>query len=64
MRMAKKETTSEGTPICPKHELAMVRRKSRFGEFWGCPKYPACRVTHKIMSESMQSKIKQSATLF
>ncbi|MGH7900779.1 MAG: hypothetical protein ACRENZ_03485 [Thermodesulfobacteriota bacterium] len=26
LRKAKKETTSEGYPICPKHDLAMIKR--------------------------------------
>ncbi len=36
------------TPICPKDgcERTMVLRNSRHGtEFWGCPRYPACRGT-------------------
>ena len=48
LRKAKKETTSDGTPICPKHDLAMIKRKGPYGQFWGCPRYPACKVTHKI----------------
>ncbi|MCM8787961.1 MAG: AAA domain-containing protein [Candidatus Omnitrophica bacterium] len=45
---AKKKMISEGTPICPKHDLEMVKRKGRWGEFWGCPKYPVCNFTKKI----------------
>lgn len=48
LRSSKKEKTPDGVPICPKHETQMVKRKSRYGEFWGCSKYPACRVIHKI----------------
>lgn len=48
LRSAKKETTTEGTPICPKHDLAMIKRQGPYGQFWGCPKYPACKVTDKI----------------
>jgi hypothetical protein len=48
LRKAKKEATSEGTPICPKHDLAMIKRQGPYGQFWGCPKYPVCKVTHKI----------------
>ncbi len=47
LRKAKKETTSEGIPICPKHDLAMIRRKGPYGQFWGCPRYPACKITEK-----------------
>jgi superfamily I DNA and/or RNA helicase len=48
LRKMKKEATSEGTPICPKHDLAMIKRQGPYGQFWGCPKYPACRVTDKM----------------
>lgn len=48
LRKVKKEATSEGTPICPKHDLAMIKRQGPYGQFWGCPKYPACRVTDKM----------------
>lgn len=48
LRKAKKETTSEGIPICPKHNLAMTKRKGPYGQFWGCPKYPVCKITHKV----------------
>ena len=48
LRKAKKETTSEGTPICPKHELAMIKYKGLYGQFWRCPKYPVCKITHKM----------------
>lgn len=48
LRKAKKETTSEGTPICPKHDLAMIKRQGPYGQFWGCPKYPACKITHPL----------------
>jgi len=47
LRKAKKEITSEGTPICPKHDLPMIKRKGPWGEFWGCPRYPACKITEK-----------------
>jgi hypothetical protein len=48
LRKAKKKVTSEGSPICPKHDLAMIKKQGPYGQFWGCPKYPACKVTHKM----------------
>ena len=48
VRKAKKETTADGAPICPKHEIVMIKRTGRFGEFWGCPRYPACKITERI----------------
>jgi superfamily I DNA and/or RNA helicase/ssDNA-binding Zn-finger/Zn-ribbon topoisomerase 1 len=48
IKKIKKEFTSDGTPVCPEHDILMVKKKGRFGEFWGCPKYPYCKVTEKI----------------
>lgn len=47
-RKAIKEKASDGSPICPNHGLVMVKRTGRFGEFYGCPRYPACKITDKI----------------
>ena len=47
-RKAEKELTADGLPICPDHELVMIKRTGRFGEFYGCPKYPACKITQQI----------------
>lgn len=48
LRNSAKKKTSDGTPICQLHDVTMVKRKSRFGEFWGCPKYPRCKNIEKI----------------
>jgi superfamily I DNA and/or RNA helicase len=48
LRNSKKEKTENGTPICQIHNVPMVKRKSRYGEFWGCPKYPRCKNVEKI----------------
>lgn len=48
LRKAKKEMTSESVPICPEHDLPMIQRKGPYGQFWGCPRYPACKITHKM----------------
>lgn len=47
-RKAKKEKSDDGSPICPNHQLVMVKRTGRFGEFYGCPRYPACKITERI----------------
>lgn len=48
LRKSSKEKTKEGIPICPRHEIEMVKKKGPYGEFWGCPRYPACRITEKL----------------
>jgi predicted RNA-binding Zn-ribbon protein involved in translation (DUF1610 family) len=39
------------SPACPKCGAALTLRKSRKdgSQFWGCPKYPACRGTRGII---------------
>ncbi len=37
---------AEGFEICPRCQKGiMVKRKGKHGEFWGCSKYPACKMT-------------------
>ena len=35
----------EGAPTCPECGSALVKRKGKNGEFWGCSAYPKCRTT-------------------
>ena len=38
----------EGAALaCPKCGKPMVARRSKYGEFWGCSGYPACREIHR-----------------
>ncbi|MFA5948338.1 MAG: AAA domain-containing protein [Candidatus Gracilibacteria bacterium] len=39
---------ANGIPLCPKCNLPMKKRLGRFGEFWGCIKYPTCKETVKF----------------
>lgn len=34
-----------GQKVCPRCGSFLVKRKGRFGEFWGCTSYPGCRYT-------------------
>ena len=50
-----KELSGEGTmdvrqnvKTCPKCGMTMVKRKGKFGEFWGCKGFPDCRYTENI----------------
>ncbi|NIZ13497.1 topoisomerase DNA-binding C4 zinc finger domain-containing protein [Phaeobacter sp. HF9A] len=40
-----RRTSAAGTPRCPKCGSAMRRRSGRYGQFWGCSRYPKCRGT-------------------
>ena len=33
---------------CPRCGMAMVLRKGRYGQFWGCTGYPGCRYTENM----------------
>lgn len=35
----------EGAPKCPNCGSALVKRKGKNGEFWGCSAYPKCKTT-------------------
>lgn len=41
-------TTTSGTPTCPSCGSLMRRRSGRYGQFWGCSRYPVCKGTRKI----------------
>lgn len=41
-------TTTSGTPTCPRCGSPMQRRAGRYGQFWGCSRYPGCKGTQKI----------------
>jgi DNA-binding helix-hairpin-helix protein with protein kinase domain len=41
-------TTMSGTPTCPRCGSPMRRRSGRYGQFWGCSRYPGCKGTRKF----------------
>lgn len=41
-------TATSGSPICPRCGSSMRRRSGRYGQFWGCSRYPRCKGTWKI----------------
>lgn len=38
----------ENDPICPEHKVIMKKKMGYRGEFWGCPRYPYCRITKSV----------------
>jgi DNA helicase-2/ATP-dependent DNA helicase PcrA len=45
-----------GTPSCPQCGGRMVKRNGRYGEFWGCAKFPKCRGSRDL-EEGEQPKV-------
>lgn len=41
-------TSVTGTPTCPRCGSPMWLRSGRYGQFWGCSRYPGCRGTRRI----------------
>lgn len=35
------------TPLCSKCKKPMIAKKGKFGDFFGCVNYPACKFTSK-----------------
>ena len=42
------KTPSGKSEVCPKCSGGMIVRSGRYGDFWGCKKYPKCKGTVKI----------------
>lgn len=47
-KLLQESNIARETPACPACGCEMVKRKGRFGEFYGCTGYPLCRFTRKI----------------
>lgn len=43
-----KAAEAEAIKLCPRCGGALVKRKGKYGEFYGCERYPHCRHTEKI----------------
>ncbi|WP_321402910.1 topoisomerase DNA-binding C4 zinc finger domain-containing protein [Maridesulfovibrio sp.] len=41
-------STTSGTPNCPHCGSIMRQRTGRYGQFWGCSRYPICKGTKNI----------------
>ena len=44
----KQHKEEESYPKCNVHNIPMRKKHGRYGDFWGCSKYPACRVTKNM----------------
>lgn len=53
-------------PLCPTCNSEMIFRPGKFGDFWGCSKYPDCKGTRddsgldKAPDSKKQKKVRQS----
>jgi hypothetical protein len=41
-------TALAAVPLCPKCSVPMKLRSGRYGQFWGCTRYPRCRSTRSL----------------
>ena len=39
---------NQATAVCPICDARLVRKKGKYGDFWGCSNYPACKFTKKV----------------
>lgn len=47
------EEVHKNDPHCPRHsDERMIHRKGKYGDFWGCPRYPRCKKTKKFIVSS------------
>lgn len=53
---SKKEYGDKPCPLC---ESKMVKRKSKYGVFFGCEKYPSCHGMRDVSGEEIKSKKKK-----
>lgn len=53
--MALKET------LCPECNEKMVSRNGKYGTFWGCSKFPACKGTRDSMGRSKAEREEEKA---
>jgi hypothetical protein len=52
-KSAQKELLSTA-PRCPVHDRKLKLKNGARGEFWGCPKYPACKITQPLNPQQRQ----------
>ena len=43
------EDPAKALKKCPKCGNIMIKRKGKFGMFWGCRSYPGCKYTENII---------------
>lgn len=42
----------EEIKVCPRCKSELVKRDGKYGEFWGCSRFPKCRYTEKVLCQS------------
>jgi len=51
LKKPKEESIVYDIPICPNHGVKMILRNGRRGKFYGCPRFPYCRITKDYKSQ-------------
>lgn len=46
--ISKDRSQMQAGPVCPLCGCGLIRRKGRYGEFYGCSSFPGCRYTKNI----------------
>ena len=49
------ESIREAPPACPDCRGDMLERAGKFGPFWGCAEYPACKGTVEVALRRSQT---------
>ena len=54
---------TEEAPVCPECSTPMVLKRSRFGQFWACSRYPECKGTRKMVTGKTSPNTPSGVTL-
>ncbi len=63
--MSTDSTTRPPALLCPIHQQNMILKKNRHDAslFWGCPQYPACKITTPLEAMAVQQDVNNQASV-
>ena len=63
--MSTDSTTRPPALLCPIHQQNMILKKNRHDAslFWGCPQYPACKITTPLEAMAVQQDMNNQASV-